>query len=136
VVVVDEIDGIQAAPLAWAVLEALVRYLPHQLSLVLISRRPVELDFHPIDPHHITWILEEDLAFGTDEVRAVLELAGNPDLRAEEVVRATGGWVTAVVFDARRRPDSGGRIGGVTDLGTAIWPRKSCPRSLTKTSSS
>lgn len=115
VLVLDDIDRIQTAPRAWAVLEAVVRYRPDQLRIVLISRRPVHLGHGSLDHDRVTWILEQDLAFDTDEVRAVLELVENVDLEAEAVLRATGGWATGVVFDAYRHAQRESTLGGVTD---------------------
>lgn len=113
--VLDEIDRIQSEPSAWSVLEALVRYRPDPMRLVLISRRPVQLGLQAVHHDMISWVLEEDLAFDTNEIRTVLEVAGNHGSEPEEVMRATGGWVTGVVFDAWRRPDAPGRLGGATD---------------------
>jgi ATP/maltotriose-dependent transcriptional regulator MalT len=115
VLVLDEVDRLQPSAPAWRVIEALVDNAPEHLAVVLVSRRPVQLTSRVPAYGQTEWVLEDDLAFDADEVAAVLELAGSHGLEPSDVMSATSGWVTGVIFDAWRRSDATTRLGGATD---------------------
>jgi DNA-binding SARP family transcriptional activator len=115
VLVLDEVDRVQASRPAWAIIEAVVGYSPPSATVVLVSRRPLLLATLPPAAERVGWILEQDLALDESEVEQVLALGGDSDLTAGEIMARTSGWVTGVLFDAWRSEHPASRLGGATD---------------------
>nr|QIY66171.1 transcriptional regulator [Streptomyces sp. RPA4-2] len=103
VLVCDNVERITADEGSVVVLSALARYLPADVTLVLISRTSVPLDIGSIsDMARVGELGEEDLAFDAEEVAAALRLVGHPDADVERIVEMTGGWVAGVLFEGWR----------------------------------
>jgi hypothetical protein len=112
VLVVDELGRLAGAAEAWAVLQAVVRYAPRDMRVVLVSRREVTaaaLGERPATGD-VAFLREAELAFTADA--GALAQQGEPDVDPAAAVAATGGWVTGVLFEAWRSgahvPGSGG----------------------------
>jgi DNA-binding SARP family transcriptional activator len=104
--VCDNVERITADEGSVVVLSALARYLPVDVSMVLISRNSIPLDLGSIrDISRMGELGEDDLAFDTDEAAAALRLIGQPDVDVERVVDLTGGWVAGVLFEGWRTAD-------------------------------
>jgi DNA-binding SARP family transcriptional activator len=110
--VVDELERIADSAEAWAVLEAVVRYAPPSMRIVLASRRRLPLTARA--PGEIATLGEAELAFTAGEAAAALDRLGRRAVDAEAAVEATGGWVTGVLFEAWRA-DPAARGGGEAD---------------------
>jgi LuxR family maltose regulon positive regulatory protein len=103
VLVCDNVERILADDGSVVVLSALARYLPADVTLVLISRTGIPLDLGSIsDISRVGELGEEDLAFSADEAAAALRLIGRPDADVDSVVAMTGGWVAGVLFEGWR----------------------------------
>ncbi|MBW8699108.1 Serine/threonine-protein kinase PknK [Streptomyces sp. MBT84] len=105
----DNVEQIMADEGSITVLSALARYLPVAVNLVLISRIGIPLDIGSIsDISRVGVLDEEDLAFNADEAAAALQLIGQPDIDAQDVLDRTGGWVAGVLFEGWRTADAAG----------------------------
>jgi ATP/maltotriose-dependent transcriptional regulator MalT/DNA-binding SARP family transcriptional activator len=113
VLVVDELERIADSDDAWAVLQAVARYAPPTMRLVLVSRRRLQTATLARGPEDVALLGEVDLAFTPAEAAAALDQLGC-SADAEAAVEATGGWVTGVLFEAWRA-DPGERGGGDAD---------------------
>jgi LuxR family transcriptional regulator, maltose regulon positive regulatory protein len=103
VLVCDNVEQITADEGSVVVLSALARYLPGDVSLVLISRTSIPLDVGSAsDMFRIGEVGEQDLAFDAREAAAALRLIGRPDVDVGGVVNVTGGWVAGVLFEGWR----------------------------------
>jgi DNA-binding SARP family transcriptional activator len=111
VLVVDELERLGEEPAAWSVIEALLRYAPPDMRLVLCSRRPVPAVVLPRSPGVVARLGDETLALTVEEARCVLEQRGGPAVDPAAAVEATGGWMTGVLFEAWRLGDDGGSGG-------------------------
>lgn len=113
-VVIDEVEHIADAPGTRDVLSAFLSYAGSQTQVILISRRKVELGLARADMYgRIGHVCESDLAFSVEEAHDALTQSDRSDgVDAASAVRATGGWVTGVLFEAWRSahhvPGSGG----------------------------
>ncbi|MCW3004558.1 MAG: transcriptional activator domain protein [Conexibacter sp.] len=109
-VVLDDLERLGTTEEAWAVLESFLRYAPRQVTAVLLSRRDIPIGACELPPPPATAVIgEADLAFTVDEAAHALNYGVDddaPDPEAEAVVRATGGWVTGVLF----RADGAGEV--------------------------
>jgi ATP/maltotriose-dependent transcriptional regulator MalT len=106
VIVCDNVERITSEEGSAAVLSGLARYLPPDVSLVLISRTAVPLDIGSTNERsRVGELGERDLAFDEAEAGAVLQLIGQRDADARTIVNATGGWVTGVLFEGWRNAD-------------------------------
>jgi DNA-binding SARP family transcriptional activator len=106
VLVLDDLERIGEDPGAWSVLEALLRYAPPSMSIVLVSRREIPTTLCALPPGTMTAALREhELAFTVDEAGEALAQVGKADVDATVAVHATGGWVTGVLFEAWRSAD-------------------------------
>jgi ATP/maltotriose-dependent transcriptional regulator MalT len=114
VLVIDELERIAESNDAWAVLEAVVRYAPAAMRVVLVSRRRPPAEQLVRSPGEIAWLGEAELAFTTAEAAEALDRTGRRAVDAEAAVEATGGWVTGVLFEAWRYADPA-RGGGDAD---------------------
>jgi ATP/maltotriose-dependent transcriptional regulator MalT/DNA-binding SARP family transcriptional activator len=107
--VVDEAERVAESPNAMAVLESLVRYAPPQMRLVFVSRRELPLDTASLQLEGRAGTIDEhDLAFTLEEVTEALRILGTEGIDAESALRATGGWVAGIIFEAWRRLDGHG----------------------------
>ncbi|PPS90819.1 BTAD domain-containing putative transcriptional regulator [Streptomyces sp. MH60] len=107
VLVCDNVERIASDEGCVAILSALARYLPAGVSLVLLSRTRVRLDFGSIgDVFRVGELGEEDLAFDADEAAKALRLVGESDADVESVVDMTGGWVAGVLFEGWRSAEA------------------------------
>jgi ATP/maltotriose-dependent transcriptional regulator MalT/DNA-binding SARP family transcriptional activator len=102
-VVVDELERIADSDAALSVLSSFLRHAPATLHTVLISRRPVPLDVsRNVGIAGMGSVSESDLAFTVQEAADALQLIGRASIDATEAVKATGGWVAGVLFEAWR----------------------------------
>jgi DNA-binding SARP family transcriptional activator len=117
VFVLDELETLADEADAWAVIGAMVRYAAAGLRFVLVSRRrmPAALRPPPPAPPALAALGEGELAFTAGEAAAALELLGDHDVEAEAALRATGGWVMGVLFEAWRSADHVAGVGGEAD---------------------
>ncbi|ADB52413.1 BTAD domain-containing putative transcriptional regulator [Conexibacter woesei] len=114
-IVLDDLERLGDAPEALAVIEALLRYAPPAVHVALISRRDVPSVLSVPSGHVSATISEGDLAFTVTEAAEALELLGERETDAAEVVAATGGWVTGVLFEAWRSAAHVAGLGGEAD---------------------
>ena len=116
ILVIDELERLEESAEAWAVIEAIVRYAPPALRLVLLSRRdiPTGLCRLPTGPE-VAVLGERDLAFTAGEATDALARLGKADVDAAAAVEATGGWVTGVLFEAWRSDEHVAGAGGEAD---------------------
>lgn len=113
VLVCDNVERITADEGSVDVLSALARYLPSDVTLVLISRTSVPLDIGSIsDMDRVGELGEEDLAFDAAEVAAALRLIGHLDADVDGIVEMTGGWVAGVLFEGWRTAEVKGDKSG------------------------
>jgi DNA-binding SARP family transcriptional activator len=116
VVVVDELERLDRAPEAWAVVEALLRYAPAGTSFVLLSRRDLPTELCTIPSPAATAVLSDaDLAFTPEEAERALARSGRKGADGEAIVRSTAGWVTGVMFESWRADTHLLGQGGETD---------------------
>ena len=114
--VVDDLERLGDETEPWAVMEALVRYAPPRMRIVLVSRR----NLPAVVQDAAFWarigaLGEQDLAFTADEAAAALARLGRTEVDAEDAVRATGGWVMGVLFEAWRYDEHLIGTGGEAD---------------------
>lgn len=113
VLVLDEVDRVVESDSARLTLSAFLRALDPAARAVLVSRRDVPLVLGSARPFDgVGCVTETDLALDAAEAGQVLERLGWPGGDPAEVVRATGGWVAGVLFEARRSP---GHVHGGAD---------------------
>lgn len=112
VLVVDELERITDSREAVAVLEAVVRYAPPTMRIVLASRREIQIDF---GGGAVAGVGEQDLAFTADEAAEALARLGKADVDPQHAVAMTCGWVTGVLFEAWRATDHVVGTGGEQD---------------------
>jgi DNA-binding SARP family transcriptional activator len=109
VLVCDDVERVGPSAPAIAVLSAVARHLPAGTNLVLVSRHAVPLTPMATQDLGRTAVLDaESLRFRTTEARSALERRGLAGVDVEEVMRATGGWVTGVLFSTVAGPEGGG----------------------------
>lgn len=107
VLVVDDAERLADAPDALEVLAAFARYVPDDCRLVIISQIDLPLDVNGSHALTATSVVEDDfLAFTVDEAREALTNIGYDGIDVAEAVAATGGWATAVIFEAWRSSES------------------------------
>ncbi len=116
VLVVDELERVGEAPDAWPLLQALVRYAPAAMRVVLISRRELPpAMLAPPATGDIAFLRDAALAFTPDEAAAALARRGDRAVDPAAAVAATGGWVTGVLFEAWRSDEHVAGTGGEAD---------------------
>lgn len=97
-------------------LEALLRYAPASLRVVLVSRRDLPLNVRAAGRGRgISIVGEADLAFTAAEAGDALSRLPGAEVAAEEAVAATDGWVTGVLFEAWRSDEHVAGTGGEAD---------------------
>jgi ATP/maltotriose-dependent transcriptional regulator MalT len=98
-----------------AVLDALLRYAPSQLPVVVASRLELALDVPALQLDGRAGVINERHPALTDsETAEALRLLG-ADLTPEVAVAATGGWMAGVMFEAWRAGDPRAGGGGLAD---------------------
>ena len=108
VLVCDDVERVRPSAPAMAVLSAVARHLPAGTNLVLISRRGVPLTAMATQDLGRTAVLDaESLRFRAAEARSALARRGLAGVDVEEAMRATGGWVTGVLFSTATGPQAG-----------------------------
>jgi DNA-binding SARP family transcriptional activator len=116
VLVLDELERIAGSPAALAVVSSFIRHLAPALRVVLLGRVEVELeDLARLGYGAVGRLGESQLAFDEDEAAGALALHGLRDADPQSVVRATGGWVTGVLFESWRSRAHVGGSGGEAD---------------------
>ena len=115
--VVDDLERLgDDAPEAWAVLEAIVKYAPDTLRVVLISRLDLPASVTAsLGPGQTAALGDLDLAFTPAEAAEALAAIGSEAVDADIAVSATGGWITGVLFEAWRHEDHTGGVAGEAD---------------------
>lgn len=114
-VVLDDLERLADAPAALRVIAAFLRYLPATARAVLIGRVEIPLDLGSAAIRAVAGVGEADLAFTLEETTAALDAAGSTGIDPAAALRATGGWVAGVLFEAWRSADHVPGMGGETD---------------------
>jgi hypothetical protein len=118
VVVMDGLENLcdEAGAQSLSTLGTFMRYASPSVRFVLLSRVGVPLDVAGFSGlEGFATVGESDLAFTPAEASAALHASGSRDIEADEVVAATGGWVTGVLFEAWRSEDHVAGTGGEAD---------------------
>jgi DNA-binding SARP family transcriptional activator len=115
VLVLDDLERLEDSAPAWVVIEALIRYAPSSLRIVLVSRREMPTGLCALPTVGIAAIGETELAFTPSEAGAALASVGKSEVDPVAAVEATGGWVTGVLFEAWRSSDHTAVVGGEAD---------------------
>jgi DNA-binding SARP family transcriptional activator len=116
VLVLDELERLGEEREAWAVVEALLRYAPAPVCIVLVSRREIPPALCALPSGAAVAVLgESELAFTPAEAADALARVGKEEIDATAAVEATGGWVTGVMFEAWRSAEHGVGGGGEAD---------------------
>jgi DNA-binding SARP family transcriptional activator len=116
VLVLDDLERLGEERDAWAVVEALLRYAPAGMNVVLVSRREIPTTLCSLPPGTaIAALGESELAFTADEAADALARVGTAEIDAAAAVEATGGWVTGVLFEAWRSAEHVVGGGGEAD---------------------
>ncbi|BCW62932.1 BTAD domain-containing putative transcriptional regulator [Arthrobacter sp. StoSoilB22] len=99
VLVLDNIERLQRHSDAWAVIDALVRFLPDDTHVVLIGREPLFAGALNLPlGSSIGRVGPELLALTLDEATDVLARWGRNVTDVSERVRSVDGWVAGVIF--------------------------------------
>lgn len=114
VFVLDELERLEDDQDAWAVIEALLRYAPERMRVVLLSRRRIRPELCRL-PSDAGLLASHDLAFTRDEAQEALARSGREAPDVDDLVRATAGWVTGVLLDAYNSAASPTAVDGETD---------------------
>jgi DNA-binding SARP family transcriptional activator len=118
VVVMDGLENlcdVAGAP-SLSALGAFIRYAPSTVRFVLLSRVAVPLDVAGFTGlEGFATVGEADLAFTASEAGEALVASGTRDIEVDDVITATGGWVTGVLFEAWRSEDHVAGSGGEAD---------------------
>jgi DNA-binding SARP family transcriptional activator/tetratricopeptide (TPR) repeat protein len=117
ILVLDELERVGDSSEPWDVVEAFLRYATPETRFVLISRRamPTALDAPTALEGSVAALGEDELAFTPAEAADALTALGEAEIDAAEVVDATGGWVTGVLFEAWRSAGHVAGVGGESD---------------------
>lgn len=114
--VLDDLQRLGENRDAWAVIEALVRYAPSRLTVVLLSRRDLPARAcELLATGQTPGIGEKELAFTLEEAADALKQRAAEDMDAAAAIDATGGWVTGVLFEAWRSSGHVAGVGGEAD---------------------
>lgn len=117
VLVLDDMERLGDAREPWELIDSLLRQGPPTLHAVLISRREMPHGLSALRPATgaMAAIGDEDLTFTPIEAAQALAEVGKGDADAASVVKATGGWVTGVLFEAWRSAEHVPGMGGEAD---------------------
>ncbi len=113
--VIDDIERLATAEATLAVLSTFLRFLPPTARTVLIGRSEVPLDLGSGAIRSLVGIGENDLAFTVEEAGQALAAVGHPEISPAEAMKATGGWVTGVLFEAWKSAEHVPGVGGEAD---------------------
>jgi ATP/maltotriose-dependent transcriptional regulator MalT/DNA-binding SARP family transcriptional activator len=103
ILVVDDLERLGSVGAAWSVLDGFMRYASPALRILLLSRVQIPRWICQVPGAGEVAVLgEHELAFTAEEAGQALAARGRQDVDAVEVVAATGGWVTGVLFEAWR----------------------------------
>lgn len=98
-IVIDQVDRIVQSPRAMELLDSLVRFLPPEVHLILISRTAFTLPAgSDAGRERLDYVIDRELAFTEQETAEALRLAGDTASSAAHVQSTTGGWVIGVLF--------------------------------------
>jgi DNA-binding SARP family transcriptional activator len=116
VVVFDDVERIEGSAAVCDTLGAFLRYCSPTSSIILVARREVDLGLvsAAVDGR-VAYVGESDLAFSVAEAHGALAGLDLGDVDAEVAVRATGGWVTGVLFETWRSVEHVHGSGGEAD---------------------
>lgn len=99
ILVLDNIERLQRNPEAWAVIDALARYMHDDAHIVLIGREPLSPGLLNIQPGStIGRIGAETLALTLDEANDLFRRLGRPPAELPQRVRSVDGWIAGVLF--------------------------------------
>ncbi|HET6509044.1 MAG TPA: BTAD domain-containing putative transcriptional regulator [Baekduia sp.] len=116
VLVLDNAERLDDSSAAWAVIGSFVRHAAASVRVIVITRRDSLAVLAALpSPDQTAWLDDDDLAFTTDEASSALEHRGVTEVDIEEAVRAVGGWVTGVLFEAWRSDGHISGAGGESD---------------------
>lgn len=101
--VIDGLEHLNDSPEGLAVIEALVRYAPVSLKVVLLSRSDVPIDSRMISGvDFVAAVGEQDLAFTLEEATFVLQKMNMFDVDPAHALEVTQGWVAGILFESWR----------------------------------
>jgi ATP/maltotriose-dependent transcriptional regulator MalT/DNA-binding SARP family transcriptional activator len=113
--IVDDLERVATAQAALDVFSNFARFMPETARLVLVGRRDVAIDLGSDAIGAVAGVGEGELAFTEEEAEAALKLANCPDVDAAAALKATGGWVAGVLFEAWRSAEHVPGMGGEAD---------------------
>lgn len=115
-IVLDELEHLDISADAAVTLSSFVRGLPPLMRVLLVSRRSVTLRLgSSLSVGGVGRLEEQELALDVGEAGRLFEMVDRVDIDPGEAVRATGGWITGVLFEAWRSPDHTHGNGGEAD---------------------
>jgi len=130
------LSGSERRAKAWTVVEALMRYAPSDVSIVLVSRRdiPAAVCALPVGAS-VALLGEDSLAFTPAEGgRGARAARQGQTSTVQPRCQATGGWVTGVLFEALAiGPTTSPAWGGERTRCTGTCPRRSWRSSMPTT---
>src|SRR5439155_10837508 len=92
VLVVEDLERLDVAREAWAVIESLLRYAPRGMRIVLVSRHDIPAGVCELpEAGAVPALREADLAFTPSEAAEALARQGQAAIDAAAAVEATGG---------------------------------------------
>lgn len=116
ILVIDGLEHLVESPGGLAVIEAIVRYAPSSLTVVLLSRSDIPIDSRMMSGvEMVAAIGEQDLAFSLDEAATVLKKMDMDDVDASHAMEVTNGWVAGVLFESWRARKTVVGVGGEAD---------------------
>ena len=116
ILVIDGLEHLGESAGGLSVIEALVRYAPRSLKLILLSRTDVLIDSRMISGvDDVAAVGEDDLAFTTDEATRVLETMNVTDVDVAHAMEVTNGWVAGILFESWRAKKNIVGVGGESD---------------------
>nr|WP_246323635.1 BTAD domain-containing putative transcriptional regulator [Alpinimonas psychrophila] len=116
ILVVDGLEHLTESPGGLAVIEALVRYAPSSLKVVLLSRSDIPIDSRMISGVDLVAAIgEQDLAFTLEEAVIVLQKMEMGDVDAIHAMEVTNGWVAGILFESWRSRQNIIGVGGESD---------------------
>lgn len=106
-VVIDDLHHLEARASVLRVLRAFLDAVAPGVLVVLVSRRPVQLDLgRDVLAGRVGTIAEAELAFRIDEIAELLVGRGL-SANAETIEASSGGWAAGIVFEALRGSQRG-----------------------------
>jgi ATP/maltotriose-dependent transcriptional regulator MalT/DNA-binding SARP family transcriptional activator len=116
ILVIDGLEHLIESPGALAVIEALVRYAPISLKVMLLSRSDIPIDSRMMSGVDlVASVGERELAFTHDEAATVLQKMEMADVDTSHAMEVTNGWVAGVLFESWRSRKNIVGVGGEAD---------------------